>query len=202
METGFLIGTSSCSNSTGSSCFLEHNSSSKADAEDSASQVVKDRSQGLKLMESSLNSAKGNLLVSCDDVATCKTPILSCTFDLSNLSSANNSKASSMVDVFCDNKYSTPCKDEKVAKLDENLSKSTEMNDLAVFKKPPPPPLWEISGIQATLDNNTLSLEASGEELGSLSMLKPDTPSLEMSHYQLQALENVTSAVRHLAPAL
>ncbi|KAL8179372.1 UNVERIFIED_CONTAM: hypothetical protein K2H54_065108 [Gekko kuhli] len=174
MENGFLM--------SSSSCFLEMNSISRSDSA-SSTQNVKGSSVSLKMTDSSLNNGKGDLQVSCDGVAFfCKTPVQPYTFDLSNLSSANNSTANSMVDVFCDTKSSTPFKEEKLSKLTENvLLKSSDMNDISVFKKPLPPPVWEISGIQATLDH-ALSLEASMEELGSLPAVKPDTPSLEVSH--------------------
>lgn len=180
MENGFLMSSSCCSPS--SSCSLEMNSISRFDSA-SNTENVKGSLVALKTAESSLNNGKGDLQVSCDGVAFfCKTPVQPCTFDLSNLSSANNSTANSMVDAFCDTKSSTPCKDEKLSKLAENvLLKSSDRNDLSVFKKPLPPPVLEISGIQATLDN-ILPSEASLEELGSLAAMKPDTSSLEVSH--------------------
>ncbi|XP_077191501.1 uncharacterized protein LOC143836277 isoform X2 [Paroedura picta] len=179
MENGFLM--SSSRDSPGHSFSLEMNSISRSDSA-SNTENVKGSLLAVKPAESSLNNRKCDLQVSCDGVASfCKTPVQPCTFDLSNLGSANNSTTNSMVDGFCDTKSSTPCKEEKLSKPVENaLSKSSEMNDLSVFKKPLPPPIWEISGIQATLDN-TLPLEASMEELGSLTTVQPGTPSLEAS---------------------
>ncbi|XP_053106695.1 uncharacterized protein LOC128325194 [Hemicordylus capensis] len=202
MENGFLIGASGYSFSPGSSCFLEMNMVSKLDAWDSASNVTKGSSLVQKLTESSLNSWKGDLQASFDGAASfCKTPNQPCVFDLSNLSSANNSKNNSIADVFCDTKSSTPCKEDKPSKLAENLLKSSERNDPVVFKKLPPPPVWEISRIQDTVDH-MLSLEASLEELVSLGSMKTDTLSLEMAHFTVPLSGNGVSASRYQAPAL
>ena len=81
------------------------------------------------------------------------------------------------------------------------LLKSSEMNDETIFKKPAPPPVWEISGIQATLDN-TLSLEASLEDLGPLGAMKIDTPSLEMLHLAMPLASNGVSTKKHQAAAV
>nr|XP_020656789.1 uncharacterized protein LOC110083031 [Pogona vitticeps]XP_020656790.1 uncharacterized protein LOC110083031 [Pogona vitticeps]XP_020656791.1 uncharacterized protein LOC110083031 [Pogona vitticeps] len=206
MENGFLISSSSYSISPGSSSFLEMNSIPKSDAWDSANNmqnVVKRSSPALKSTEYPLNNMKGDLQASCDGATSfCKTPLQPYAFDLSNVSSSNNSKVNSTVDVFCATKSSTPCKEDKSSKLTENmLLKSSEMNDETIFKKPAPPPVWEISGIQATLDN-TLSLEASLEDLGSLGSLKIDTPSLEMLHLAMPLASNGVSTKRHQAAAV
>lgn len=206
MENGFLISSSSYSISPGSSSFLEMNSIPKCDVWDCTSNmqnVVKGSSPALKSTECSLSTMKGDLQVSCDGATSfCKTPLQPYAFDLSNVSSSNNSKVNSTVDVFSATKSSTPCKEEKSSKLTENmLLKSSEMNDETVFKKPPPPPMWEISGIQAALDN-TLSLEGSLEDLGSLGSMKTDTPSLEMSHIAMPLGSNVVSIKRHQAAAV
>ncbi|KAF7240870.1 RNA-directed RNA polymerase [Varanus komodoensis] len=206
MEKGFLIGASGYSISPGSSCFLEINSLPKSDAWDSVNNIqnlTKSSPLALKVTESPLNTVKGNLQVSCDGgTSFCKSPIQSCTFDLSNPSSANNCEANATGHTFCNTKSSTPCKEVKLSKLTENmLLKSSEMNDGAIFKKPPPPPVWEISGIQATLDN-TLPLEASLEELGSLGSMKTDTPSLEMSHFAIPLTSSGLSIAKQQPMAL
>ncbi|XP_042322078.1 uncharacterized protein LOC121930010 [Sceloporus undulatus] len=203
MENGFLISSSSYNFSPGSSCLLEMNSIPRTEAWNKIQNMSKDSSLSLKVTETSLNGMKNDLQASGDGAALfCKTPIQPYTFDLSNLSSANNSKANSTVDVFCETKSSTPCKDDKVSKLTENmLLKSSEMNDSATFKKPPAPPMWEISGIQATLDN-TLSLETSIEELVSLGSMKTETPSLEMSHFAMPLAGSGVPVPVHQAPAL
>ncbi|XP_060086926.1 uncharacterized protein LOC132566179 [Heteronotia binoei] len=194
MENGFLMSSSSYSPSN--SCFLEMNSISRSDST-SNTENVKGSLVALKTSETSLNNGKCDLQVSCDGVGFfCKTPVQPCTFDLSNLSSANNSTASSMADAFCDTKSSTPCKEEKLSKQAENaLLRSSDMNDLSVFKKPLPPPVLEISGIQANLDN-TLSLEASLEELGSLAAVKPDTLSLEASRTAIPLASSGVAAAK------
>ena len=206
MENGFLISSSSYSISPGSSSFLEMNSIPKSDAWDCASNmqnVVNGSSLAFKSAECSLSNTKGDLQASCDGASSfCKTPLQPYAFDLSNVSSSNNSKANSTADVFCATKSSTPCKEERSSKLAENvLSKSSEANDVTVFKKPPPPPMWEISGIQATPDY-TLSLEASLEDLVSLGSMKADAPSLEMSHLAMPLVSNGLSIKRHQATAV
>ncbi|XP_003226341.2 uncharacterized protein LOC100565258 [Anolis carolinensis] len=180
MENGFLISSSRYSFSSGSSCLLEMNSIPRTEAWNSASNMQntsKDSSLALKVAESSSNGMKSDLQASCDGAAS--TPVQLFAFDLSNLGSAN-SKSNSTTDVFSETKSSTPCKEDKVSKLTENmLLKSSELNDSATFKKPLPPPVWEISGIQAAIDQ-TLSLEASIEELGFLGSMKTD---IETSHF-------------------
>ncbi|XP_077785365.1 uncharacterized protein LOC114599536 [Podarcis muralis] len=186
-ENGFLIGASGYSISPGSSCFLEMSSIPQPDAYDSASKmqnVTKGSSLALKATDSSISSTKENLQASSDALASfCKTPIQPCAFDLSSSSSANDSKTNYTEGVFHNTKSSTPCREDNPSKpTTENMSKSSEINDVAVFKKPPPPPpILEISGIQATL-GNVLSPEASLEEFGSPGSVKLDTPSLEMSN--------------------
>lgn len=200
MENGFLVGSSSCSISPRSSCSLEMNSLFKPDAWDSGSNLITGGLPASKVTESSLNSSKGYLQASCNSVASfCETPIQPCAFDLSNENSASR-QANSISDVFCDTKSSTPCKEETHSKLAENGLKSSEMNDLGVFKKPLPP-AWEISGIQATRDN-TISLGSSLEEIGSLGSMKPDTPSLEVLHFEMPQASSGVSAVKHQATAL
>ncbi|KAK9404711.1 sraP: SraP [Crotalus adamanteus] len=181
LDNGFLISASSNSNSPSSSLFLDMNSAPKSEVWDS-----KESTLNVKVTESSSGSMKGELQTSCDSGSSfCKTPFQPSAFDLSNLSSANNSKANSLVNTFHDTKSSTPCREDKASVLTEHMVlKSSEMNDFVVFKKPLPPPIWEISGIQATVDNS-LSLEASLEDTGSLGCMKTDTPSLEMSHFAM-----------------
>ncbi|KAJ6661122.1 hypothetical protein lerEdw1_016923 [Lerista edwardsae] len=202
MENGFLIGSSSCSISPRSSCSLEMNSLFKSDAWDSGSNLITGSLPASKATESSLSSLKGDLQTSCDSVASfCETPPQPCAFDLSNESSANG-QANSITNAFCGTKSSTPCREKKLSKLAENELKSSEMNDLAGFKKPLPlPPVWEISGIQATRDN-TISLGSSLEELGSLGSMKPDTPSLEVLHFEMPLAGGSASAIKHQATAL
>ncbi|XP_025024709.1 uncharacterized protein LOC112541064 [Python bivittatus] len=188
LDNGFLISASSCSHSPSSSLFLDMNSVPKSELWDSTNyihNISKGNTLTIKVTESSLGSVKGDLQTSCDSgTSFCKTPFQPSAFDLSNFS-ANNSKANPIVNTFHDTKSSTPCKEDKASVLTENMIlKNSEMSDFVVFKKPLPPPIWEISGIQATLDN-TLSLEASLEDTGSLGCMKTDTPSLEVSHFAM-----------------
>lgn len=194
MENAFLMSSSEYSPSN--SCFLEMNSISRSDNASNTENL-----KGSLMATESSQNRKWDFQGSRDGVVSfCKTPLQPCTFDLSNLSSTNNSAANSMVDEFCDTKSSTPCKEEKPGKLSDNgLSKSSDINDLSVFKKPLLQSFWEISGIQAPLDN-TLSLEASLEELGSLAAVKPGTPSLEVSHTAEPLASSSIAAAKSPAP--
>lgn len=190
LDNGFLMSASSNSNSPGSSLFLDMNRAAKSEDWDSKGTTL-----NIKVTESSSGSMKGDLQTSCDSgTSFCKTPFQPSAFDLSNLSSANNSKANSLVNTYHDTKSSTPCREDKASVLTEHMIlKSSEMSDDVVFKKPLQPPIWEISGIQATVDNS-LSLEASLEDTGSLGCIKTDTPSLERSHFVMPPDPSMKSA--------
>ncbi|XP_078508257.1 uncharacterized protein LOC144768459 [Lissotriton helveticus] len=101
----------------------------------------------------------------------CKTPVApnAQLLDLSSLVSEHNSRFNnSIVDFFCDNKISTPCKckEEKPLPVESQDSKSLEtsevMIDLSGLQKPTPL-VWELSEINLPFDN-TLSLDTSVEE--------------------------------------
>lgn len=189
LDNGFLMSASSNSNSPGSSLFLDMNCAPKSEDWDNKGPL------NVKVTESSSGSMKGDLQTSCDSgTSFCKTPFQPSAFDLSNLSSANNSKANSLVNTYHDTKSSTPCREDKASVLTEHMIlKNSEMSDDVVFKKPLQPPIWEISGIQATVDNS-LSLEASLEDTGSLGCIKTDTPSLERSHFAMPPDPSMKSA--------
>ncbi|XP_044842038.1 uncharacterized protein LOC123348574 [Mauremys mutica] len=212
LEHGFVAGASSCINfSPGISYYLETDSTSKPDAWDGIldlENTTKGSSQlVLKWPESLSSCVKGDLNCVtqglCDGGLAyfCKTPSVPVTFDLSSVVSESNSRANSIIDVFCDAKSSTPCKEEKHPKSMENLlSKSSEITTEFSSLRKPPPPIWEISEIQAPLDN-TLSLDASVEELRSLGSLKPDTPSLEKSVFAIALAWPGAATKRSYAPA-
>ncbi|XP_039353802.1 uncharacterized protein LOC120380292 [Mauremys reevesii] len=211
LEHGFVAGASSCINFSPSiSYYLETDSTSKPDAWDGIldlENTTKGSSQlVLKWPESLSSYVKGDLSCVtqglCDGGLAyfCKTPSVPVTFDLSSVVSESNSRANSIIDVFCDAKSSTPCKEEKQPKSMENLlSKSSEITEFSSLRKPPPP-IWEISEIQAPPDN-TLSLDASVEELRSLGSLKPDTPSLEKSVFAIALAWPGAATKRSYAPA-
>lgn len=101
----------------------------------------------------------------------CKTPVAPNVpvLDLSSLASEHNSRFNnSIVDFFCDNKISTPCKckEKKPLPLESQDSKlldtSEVMIDLSGLQKPTPL-VWELSEINLPFDN-TLSLDTSIEE--------------------------------------
>ncbi|XP_067410519.1 uncharacterized protein [Emydura macquarii macquarii] len=210
LEHGFVAGASSYINfSPGSSYYVETDSTSKLDAWDGLldlENTTKGNSQlALKWPGSLSSCVKGDLNCVTQGpgdgglASFCKTPSVLVAFDLSSVASEPN-RVHSIVDVFCNAKSSTPCKAEKHPKAMENsLSKSSEITDFSSLRKPAPP-IWEISEIQAPLDN-TLSLDASAEELRSLGSLKPDTSSLEKSVFAIALAWPGAATKRHYAPA-
>ncbi|XP_013908188.1 PREDICTED: uncharacterized protein LOC106538262 [Thamnophis sirtalis] len=193
LDNGFLMSDSHNSKSPGSSLFLDMNRAPKSEDWDNKGTTL-----NVKDTESSSGSMKGDLQTSYDSgTSFCKTPFQPSVFDLSN--SANTSKANSLVNAYHDTKSSTPCREDKASVLNEHMIlKSSEMSDDVVFKKPLQPPIWEISGIQATVDNS-LSLEASLEDTGSPGCIKTDTPSLERSHFAMPPDLSMKSADAFLA---
>ncbi|XP_029468301.1 uncharacterized protein LOC115097028 [Rhinatrema bivittatum] len=195
MENGFVAGISSVDNSSLDSFHIVANTP-KTESWDSNldSNILKSTSQPiLKASESSLfTSSNGGDMpsqaVSNYSLASlCKTPVALAPhiFDLSSLASEHNSRLkNSVVDLFGDNKISTPCKEEKNPKLMEtqaskSLESSAALIDLSGLLKPAPL-IWEISEITSALDN-TLSLEASIEEMRS--------PTCSVEYNKAKALE-------------
>ncbi|XP_069099861.1 uncharacterized protein [Pleurodeles waltl] len=115
----------------------------------------------------------------------CKTPVAPTApvLDLSSLVSEHNSRFNnSIVDFFCDNKISTPCKckEKKPLPAESQDSRSLEISeamiDLSGLHKPTPL-VWELSEINLPVDN-TLSLDTSIEEWRSPNSMEAecDTP--------------------------
>lgn len=213
MELGFVAGVSSYTYSSPVNNYTETNSTSKPDGWDGlldleSMMMIKGSPQHtFTRPESSLTSSmKGELHSQiqgiCDGglASFCKTPSGHVAFDLSNLVS-EYSRVDYTVDIYYDTKSSTPCREEKCLQSMENLlSKSSEtVIDLSNIRRPPPP-ILEISEIQAPLDN-ILSLDVSAEEPRSLGFVKTDALSLETSSSAI-ILPWAATSKRHCIPAL